>query len=899
MKKKKKIQQNTCGITVCDSIVMSVKKKQLNLRKLESVIIALTGYISAIMVFLRMFDLKYEHISLFISAVLFSAIYILLSLWGKKALWIITISICAAGTIIWQAIDTIAMGYKFVYNTIYQESYHTEIEYYKFLDHRLEEESVTAFLISAVWLLAVIIYIFTIYHPHPIPPLLIVFPIIEIGMYNGLEVNIFWGMMGISYLLACFAMSTIDMGEYSGGSGGFVRKENLFFPKRQMRLKVTEKCGVFIIILVMISTGLAVGGIKITDYKRSDSINERRIAIRDAVNSFTVENLADSVSTLTSAFGLTLKVESHKLGNIASMKYKDRTDLVVTLDKKFNGAIYLKEYTGSIYRDNEWFTLPDSNYNQPVFNDFKTYGIYPQDFPYRFNKILDANNPDYTLWINSFLKGNRNFVPYGTDNVGGLVYNDDCDVSSKKPNKNEFSYKFSAVDSINIGSQLDSPIRNVLSLDEIEDNEWKDIIISYCDDKGSLSYGNYVSLDTELPSDLKFLYNNPQLILTELIQDEYENFVYDKYLQLPDNPNIDEVREAFTDILNMANPNDTPVDQLQILYALREKVSEMVQYSLFPGKTPKNRDFVNYFLLENHKGYCTHYATSGVILARMAGIPARYATGYVIVGDDFDKSTKNADGSYSITLKDNRSHAWIEVYFSGYGWVPFEFTAGYSDQSIDTTPAETTTEASPDDETETTTAASAERNTDTKRKSSTTTTAIDTVQAITTASETTAKIGISGGFGHSGGAQLPKFVKYVIYSVILAFFVILMVIIRRWLIIYARNKHFTENSEAKCAGYIYAYVEDLLELIKIKRDDMMQYDEFANKTEAQIGNIYFTQGSFKEFMDISLRAVFSEDVPEKSEMAKCRSFAENTAKKIYRKQNFFGKFYMKYLACFL
>ena len=806
------------------------------------------------------------------------------------------ITIGAGGAALWRVMDSVAMGYKFVYNIIYRASYHTEIDYYKFLDGRLEKDSVTTFFILGAWLLALVIYIFTIYHPHPLPPLIAVFPILEIGMYNGLEVNIFWGMMAIGFLIACFGMSTIDMGEYSGGNGGFVRKENLFFPKRQMRLKVTEKCGVYLIILVMLSAGLAAGGMKLTGYKRSEEINQRRIEIRDAVNSFSIENLADSISNLTAAFGFTFKMESHKLGNIASMKYKDRTDMTITLDKKFSGAIYLKEYTGSVYRNNEWLPLPETAYSDPVFSDFKTYNIYPQDFPYRFNKIFDVNDAEYTIWIDSSLKGNRSFAPYGSDNIGGLVYNHDSDVSSKNRNKNEFSYKFSHVDAELVAQMLDKPVRNVYALDNITDDKWRDTITGYGQAKGIMDYDDYISIDSELPPNMEFMYSNPPLIMTELIQEEYENFVYDNYLQLPDDTNMDEVREAFADILSVSDQAVIAVDQLQILYALRAQVAEMAEYSLHPGKTPKNRDFVNYFLLENNKGYCTHYATSGVILARMAGIPARYATGYVLVGDDFSNDNKNADGSYTIEVKDNRSHAWIEVYLSGYGWVPFEFTAGYTSQSIDTTP---TTEAEiPTENTETTTAPEAQPDPGTTHDNSpaSTTSANEDEAVNTTIPATSPGTGLPGGIGRGGGAKLPQSVKYVIYSVLTAAALVMLVIIRRTLTLYIRKKRFSEGPAAERAGHMYAYAEKLLGFVKIKRDEM-KYLDFAEYTEARCGGVYFPKDSFIEFMDISLRAAFSDIPPEKDELAKCQSFVADMSKRICERTSFVGKIYLKFILC--
>lgn len=57
----------------------------------------------------------------------------------------------------------------------------------------------------------------------------------------------------------------------------------------------------------------------------------------------------------------------------------------------------------------------------------------------------------------------------------------------------------------------------------------------------------------------------------------------------------------------------------------------------------------------------------------MSGIPARYAEGYVMTEDDLKDENLTQNG-YKVEIKDNRAHAWAEVYLKEYGWVPFEFT---------------------------------------------------------------------------------------------------------------------------------------------------------------------------------------------------------------------------------
>ncbi|MDE5855349.1 MAG: transglutaminase-like domain-containing protein, partial [Ruminococcus sp.] len=467
-------------------------------------------------------------------------------------------------------------------------------------------------------------------------------------------------------------------------------------------------------------------------YKRSDEINQKRIEIRDAVNSFSVEDLAGSISEITSVFGFTFKVEGQKLGNIDQLKYKETTDLIVTLDQKYEGAIYLKEYTGSIYGDNEWLPLSDSAYKNDIFEDFEKYSTYPQDFPYRFNCLLDFTQPQYTIWINSKLRKNKSFAPYGTDNIGILKYNRDENVSSKS--SDEYSYKFTKVDPETIAQNLDLYGHNSYSyfIDGMVGEEWRSILEDYCNEKDLLSDDGIFYVNTELPMSYDANDN-----LTKLIQSDYQDFVYENYLQVPNNQDITEVRNAFSEILSQ--PSETAEEKIQLLTDIRDHISSMAEYSLNPGKTPNSRDFVNYFLLENHKGYCTHYATSGVLLSRMAGIPARYATGYVLVGNDFNEGNKKTDGSYTITLKDNRRHAWVEVYLNGYGWIPFEFTAGYSNQTIDTTPTTTTaTTISPTTETTSVVSSSAEDETSTQtHNQSTRKTASSIIQntATTTATE--------------------------------------------------------------------------------------------------------------------------------------------------------------------
>ena len=100
-----------------------------------------------------------------------------------------------------------------------------------------------------------------------------------------------------------------------------------------------------------------------------------------------------------------------------------------------------------------------------------------------------------------------------------------------------------------------------------------------------------------------------------------------------------------------------------------ETALRKLTYDLSPGPLPEKigdaSDFLDYFLFESKKGFCTHFATAFVLLARAEGLPARYVQGYMV----------NSDGKTSVSVKNSNAHAWPEIYFEGMGWIAFEPTA--------------------------------------------------------------------------------------------------------------------------------------------------------------------------------------------------------------------------------
>lgn len=884
---KKTSIQNNNGITVCDSIVMSVKRRSLNLRKAESAAIAVCGMVAVLKSFFGMFDFYFDSFLLFCAVIGFSVLYITLSVLEGRALWILTASIPLFVFCAYKSFDAISNGLKYVYNIIYSTAYDTSIDYYKRLDPENEEQCVTTLFIFAVWLLAIVIYYFTICRPNPILPLLVTFPIIEIGLYHGIEIPVFWGVLVVAYWISLLGMSTIDVGEYSGGFGSFVRKDNLFFPKRQMKLKITEKCGVFIIAVILTISFIASSVMKITDYERSDEINQKRKDITEAFNEFSIDDLPSSLQTLSNAFGLELNMKSNKLGSMSSIKYKNTTDFTATFSGgRYDNAIYIKNNVLSLYDDNEWKSLDDEAYDADVFDDFEKYGIYPQDIPALINKA--ANELFYSeksLTIdNKDIKSSLS--PYGTINSDGLDYTNDTLVSDGDKKQH---YTFTDLEYLYILDTLRYPSNSSYSL-EISDSDYSSLIIDYCI-INDIGFHELSSSYYELIFRYKFFdwfdFNRyPDALLAMLIEDKYSQFVYENYLEIPHTAAMDEVREAYSDVVPPYIGDISNQEKLRILNNIRNKIDDTSVYTLSPGKTPRNRDFVNHFLLESHKGYCVHYATAGVILARMAGIPARYATGYIVTPDDFNTQNSNGDGSYSIDVMDNRSHAWAEVYLDGIGWVPFEFTSGYSGSS-----GSQTTSTAPRTTVTTTTTVSVPSSSTSKLSGGSRTTAM-----ITSTTSPFIMAPVSDDGGDSDGIKIPPVVKKILAVIIPFALLIAFILIRRSVTVSSRRRRMTTGSGTQRIGHIYNYTGRLLSEIGIERCDR-QYLEFAEYAENCAAGKYFPSESFTKMTGLALLSAFGNTPPSGNELKECLAFADNLAENVYKNNNIFGRLSLKYLKC--
>jgi hypothetical protein len=72
------------------------------------------------------------------------------------------------------------------------------------------------------------------------------------------------------------------------------------------------------------------------------------------------------------------------------------------------------------------------------------------------------------------------------------------------------------------------------------------------------------------------------------------------------------------------------------------------------------------FLFVRRAGHCEYFASAMTIMLRAEGIPARYVTGF--------SSGEYNDIGGDYIIRESDAHAWVEVYFPGYGWITFDPT---------------------------------------------------------------------------------------------------------------------------------------------------------------------------------------------------------------------------------
>ncbi|MEI8279823.1 MAG: transglutaminase-like domain-containing protein [Bacteroidota bacterium] len=146
------------------------------------------------------------------------------------------------------------------------------------------------------------------------------------------------------------------------------------------------------------------------------------------------------------------------------------------------------------------------------------------------------------------------------------------------------------------------------------------------------------------------------------------------YTHMPSDVKFKNISELAHKVTEKAK---TPVDKViairDYFMSKDENGDPLYKYTDNPGVPDiPSASKLMYFLFENHKGYCAYYAGATLFMLRSLGIPSRITVGFLTM----DRSDKNKGWYWYYA---DQAHAWVQVYFPGYGWLDFDTTVGNSD----------------------------------------------------------------------------------------------------------------------------------------------------------------------------------------------------------------------------
>lgn len=345
----------------------------------------------------------------------------------------------------------------------------------------------------------------------------------------------------------------------------------------------------------------------------------------------------------------------NKLGETDSVHYTGQV-IAQIASEDISSRLYIRSFTAGKYKDNQWSTLPASDYKEiePLFthNQGEWYDQgawlmevmgHSEDLSsalYAYDpRAVDFKNFRRVFRVTSvYIQTPYYFIPYDLDiSFNGFVF------------------------------------------------DWAP------QGTGPKAYNSYI-MDMPSGAMITFLRTNhssdPYLLTYENGESAYRRFVYSHYLDIPE-----ALRSRIRTLLPV--PHARTYEEKRAWY---HTVSQFLQnnyrYTTHPGRTAAGEDFISDFLFNKKEGYCTAFASAGVMLLRAGGVPARYVTGLTVSTDEVNNADI-ANGFHTLDINDHHAHAWAEVYVDDIGWRPAELTPGY-DGAADPFPAPADEKQSPD-----------------------------------------------------------------------------------------------------------------------------------------------------------------------------------------------------------
>ncbi len=319
-----------------------------------------------------------------------------------------------------------------------------------------------------------------------------------------------------------------------------------------------------------------------------------------------------------------------KLGGISNVRPDYQTDLVVSYTPYSNEPVYLKGYTGGLYGDNQWESLYTDGNSSYDRKIFEEESLKKE--AELLQKRVEAQAPDSASARMDVLNVGADvaylYYPYYTMFDDYGIYDHHRLMPTSQGLERKEEAQYAYYPKLEWGAVMEKP-----PIGSVEDTDI-----------------NPVFLDVPFKNQ-------------EVIQKECDR------IGLEEGMSVGEIVQRVGNYFQLHIP-----------------------YTLKPGATPRNQDFVNYFLTKNRKGYCAHFASAATLIFRNMGIPARYVEGYAFSLEMALASDVNPDKEYAdyysgyselgestvldVEVSDANAHAWVEIYVDGFGWKPVEITPG-------------------------------------------------------------------------------------------------------------------------------------------------------------------------------------------------------------------------------
>lgn len=342
------------------------------------------------------------------------------------------------------------------------------------------------------------------------------------------------------------------------------------------------------------------------------------------------------------------------------------------LEKKEDGTFDLKDYSrlqGSLGRNNELLFCAHIDHFFPG-TDIPN-PLYLTAFHYtRFDTLTETFERDSLIPYNDLFEPDPSRIPlFFTETDSTVIYNSLGDQLREIVDVEIYSSSLSPATYL-------APSTGFFVQPITVEKDFRDQFKTAFRTKSYVSALNSAYFIYNSPDETIQTFQQQRLAVLRKVKDyqgmDPEFMAY--YTRMPADPKFERIGRLADSIAGSAA---TPVDKVIAIrdYFLSEDDNgePLYTYTDNPGipDIPSASKLL-YFLFENHKGYCAYYAGATLFLLRALGIPSRITVGFLTV----DRSDKNKGWYWYYA---DQAHAWVQVYFPGYGWLDFDTTVGNDD----------------------------------------------------------------------------------------------------------------------------------------------------------------------------------------------------------------------------